>query len=178
MRTRLIQHKCITNYGIIFKLSFALVCFITLLAILHITNAQNSQQDYLNAHNTPRAQVGVGNMVWNTTVAAYAQNYANARSVDCSLVNSGGPYGENLASSSSATLTGTAAVNLWVAEKPYYDHSTNTCATGRVCTHYTQVVWSNSNQLGCARVQCTNNGWWFVVCSYYPPGNINGQSPY
>ncbi|KAI3509457.1 hypothetical protein L2E82_25041 [Cichorium intybus] len=161
-----------------FRFSFTLVCFLTL-AILQTINAQNSQQDYLDAHNAARAQVmGVGNnMVWNATVAAYAQNYANQRIGDCNLVHSGGPYGENLAKGS-GTFTGTAAVNLWVAEKTYYDYATNTCASGYVCGHYTQVVWRNSNQLGCARVQCTNNSWWFVICSYYPRGNYVGQSPY
>ncbi|PWA57266.1 pathogenesis-related protein 1B [Artemisia annua] len=158
-----------------FKLSFALICLLAL-SIFHSTHAQNSQQDYLNAHNTARSQVGVGNVVWNATVAIYAQNYANQRKVDCSLVQSGGPYGENLATGS-ATLTGTAAVNLWVAEKQYYTYSTNTCASGHVCEHYTQVVWSNSGQIGCARVQC-NNGLWFVICNYHTPGNVPGQSPY
>ncbi|KAJ0561285.1 putative CAP domain-containing protein [Helianthus annuus] len=52
----------------------------------------------------------------------------------------------------SGTFTGTAAVHLWVAEKSYYDYTTNTCASGHVCRHYTQVVWRNSVQLGCARV--------------------------
>ncbi|KAD5317938.1 hypothetical protein R6Q59_033267 [Mikania micrantha] len=157
--------------------TFALICFLTSLAMLPITHAQNSQQDYLDAHNAARAQVSVGNMVWNTTVAAYAQSYANQRIGDCNMVHSGGPYGENLAEGS-GTFTGTAAVNLWVNEKTYYDYTTNTCASGHTCGHYTQVVWRNSVQLGCARVQCTNNGWWFVICSYYPPGNYIGQAPY
>nr|GEU59133.1 reverse transcriptase domain-containing protein [Tanacetum cinerariifolium] len=90
-----------------FKLSFALICFLTL-AILHTsTHAQNSQQDYLNCHNAARAQVGVANVTWNATVAAYAQNYANQRLADCNLVHSGGPYGENLAEGS-GTFTGVA----------------------------------------------------------------------
>ncbi|KAL8208910.1 hypothetical protein R6Q57_008322 [Mikania cordata] len=137
--------------------TFALICFLTSLAMLPITHAENSQQDYLDAHNAARAQVGVGNMVWNTTVAAYAQSYANQRIGDCNMVHSGGPYGENLAEGS-GTFTGTAAVNLWVNEKTYYDYTTTTCASGHTCGHYTQVVWRNSVQLGCARVQCTNNG--------------------
>ncbi|KAD5317937.1 hypothetical protein E3N88_17883 [Mikania micrantha] len=157
--------------------TFALISFLISLAMLPITHAQNSQQDYLDAHNAARAQVGVGNMVWNTTVAAYAQSYANQRIGDCNMVHSGGPYGENLAEGS-GTFTGTVAVNLWVNEKTYYDYTTNTCASGHGCGHYTQVVWRNSVQLGCARVQCTNNGWWFVICSYYPPGNYVGQAPY
>ncbi|KAL8199854.1 hypothetical protein R6Q57_013422 [Mikania cordata] len=158
------------------KLQFALICFLTL-ATFHSTHAQNSPQDYLNAHNAARANVGVGNMAWNATLAYYAQNYANQKKNDCNLVHSNGPYGENLAKGSGEFMTGTAAVNLWVDEKTWYDHASNTCATGKVCGHYTQVVWRKSNQLGCGRVQCAN-GWYFVICSYYPRGNIIGQSPY
>ncbi|XP_076919362.1 pathogenesis-related leaf protein 4-like [Bidens hawaiensis] len=159
-----------------FKLQFAVMCFLSL-AMFQSTHAQNSQGDYLNAHNAARAQVGVGNMVWSPTLAAYAQNYANQRARDCNLIHSGGPYGENLAKGGGA-FSGTAAVNLWVNEKADYNHNSNTCASGKVCGHYTQVVWRNSNQLGCARVQCANNGGWFIICSYNPPGNYVGQSPY
>ena len=153
----------------------ALLCFMGL-ALAHICCAQNSPQDYLNAHNTARAQVGVGPMSWDNTVAAYAQNYANQRIGDCNLVHSGGPYGENLAWGSGTPLTGTAAVNMWVGEKPYYNYNSNSCVGGE-CRHYTQVVWRNSVHLGCARVQC-NNGGWFVTCNYDPRGNIIGQRPF
>ncbi|XP_027338874.1 pathogenesis-related protein 1-like [Abrus precatorius] len=73
------------------------------------SNAQNSPQDYLNAHNTARSQVGVGPMTWDATVASYAQNYVNTLKGSCKLVHSGGRYGENLAWSS-GDLTGIAAV--------------------------------------------------------------------
>ena len=147
------------------------------LALAHTSCAQNSQQDYLNAHNTARSQVGVGAMTWDNTLATYAQNYANQRKADCNLVHSGGPYGENIAWGS-PSLTGTGAVNMWVAEKADYDYNSNTCASGKVCGHYTQVVWRNSVRLGCGRVQCNNNKGWFVICSYDPRGNYNGQRPY
>ncbi|CAH2036306.1 unnamed protein product [Thlaspi arvense] len=141
------------------------------------SNAQNTAQDYLNAHNTARSQVQVANVVWDAAVAAYAQNYANARKSDCNLVHSDGPYGENLAKGSNGTFTGISAVNLWVKEKPYYNYTTNSC-TGGQCLHYTQVVWRNSVKIGCARVQCTNSLWWFVTCNYDEPGNYIGEYPY
>lgn len=151
-----------------------LVCLVSL-ALVHPSHAQNSQQDYLNAHNAARSQVTVANIIWDNTVAAYALNYANSRISDCNLVHSNGPYGENLAKGS-GSFTGTAAVNLWVAEKPYYDYASNSCVGGQ-CLHYTQVVWRNSVRVGCARVKCTN-GWWFVSCNYDPPGNYIGERPY
>ncbi|KAK2987450.1 hypothetical protein RJ640_018587 [Escallonia rubra] len=86
------------------------------------------------------------------------------------------PYGENLAKGS-GDFTGKAAVDLWVGEKQYYDYNSNSCASGKVCGHYTQVVWRKSARVGCARVRC-NNGWWFITCNYDPPGNYVGQRPY
>ncbi|BFG42185.1 hypothetical protein CerSpe_284590 [Prunus speciosa] len=156
-------------------LCIVLLCLVSL--VLHPSHAQNSQQDYLNAHNVARKQVSVPNITWDSTVEAYAQNYANSRAAECNLVHSNGTYGENLAKGS-GSFTGTAAVNLWVAEKPNYNYTSNSCVGGQQCLHYTQVVWKNSVRLGCARVQCTNSGWWFVTCNYDPPGNYVGQRPY
>uniref|UniRef100_A0A7N2MZW1 SCP domain-containing protein n=1 Tax=Quercus lobata TaxID=97700 RepID=A0A7N2MZW1_QUELO len=127
------------------KISLALICLVGL-AQLQTSHAQNSQQDYLNAHNVARAQVRVPNITWDSTVATYAQNYANSRIGDCNLVHSNsrigdcnlvhsnGSYGENLAKGS-GSFTGTAAVNLWVAEKNCYDYNSNTCVFGdSACT--------------------------------------------
>lgn len=158
------------------KASNVLICFIFFALVFPYSHAQNSQTDYLNAHNSARSQVGVSAITWNTTLENYAQNYANQRISDCNLVHSNGPYSENIAKGS-GSFTGTTAVNLWVGEKPYYDYNTNSCTGGKECRHYTQVVWQNSIRLGCARVLCTN-GWWFVICSYDPPGNYIGQRPY
>lgn len=144
------------------------------LALVHVSHAQNSQQDYLNAHNAARAEVGVSSMTWDDTVAGYAQNYANQRSTDCKMEHSEGSYGENLASGT--VISGADAVNMWVSVKQFYDHNSNTCNGGE-CRRYSQVVWGSSVRLGCARVQC-NSGDFFVTCNYDPPGNYEGQSPY
>ncbi|RWR76439.1 LEAF RUST 10 DISEASE-RESISTANCE LOCUS RECEPTOR-LIKE PROTEIN KINASE-like protein 2.4 [Cinnamomum micranthum f. kanehirae] len=155
------------------NLSVAMMC-VTGLALVHISLAQNSPQDYLNAHNAARNQVGVGPLVWDNTVAAYAQDYAKQRMGDCSLTHSNGPYGENLFWGSGAEFTATQAVNSWVNEKQDYDYNTNTCAAGKQCGHYTQVVWGNSTRLGCARVKC-DSGAIFITCNYDPPGNYVGS---
>ncbi|KAL2927625.1 Pathogenesis-related protein 1 [Bienertia sinuspersici] len=149
---------------------------IAILGLAQICNAQNSPQDYVNAHNAARAAVGVGNLHWDNKVAAYAQQYANKRKGDCALQHSGGPYGENIAVGG-GDFTGTDAVKLWVAEKANYTYSSNTCAPNAQCGHYTQVVWRNSVRLGCARVKC-NTGSFFITCNYDPRGNIVGRKPY
>ncbi len=48
--------------------------------------------------------------------------------------------------------------------------------------HFSQIVWRNTQQVGCATVQCAslandNSGArpYFTVCDYAPPGNFGGQ---
>ena len=156
------------------KISLAIVCVISLANMVHVSLAQNSPQDYLNAHNAARARVGVGPMRWDAKVASYAQNYVNKIKGSCKLVHSGGPYGENLAWGSN-DLSGTAAVNMWVAEKTKYDYNSNSCVGGE-CRHYTQVVWSNSVRLGCAKVRC-NNGLPLSVATTTPQATMSISVP-
>ncbi|KAL9371188.1 hypothetical protein Peur_036328 [Populus x canadensis] len=135
---------------------FLLAAYLMASVSVNITLAQNSPQDYVNAHNAVRAEVGVGPITWNNTVAAYAQKYANSRVENCELEHSGGPYGENIAEGY-GNLNGVDAVKMWASEKPFYSHDTNSCV-GDECLHYTQVVWRKSVHLGCGRAKC-KNGW-------------------
>ena len=78
------------------------------------------------------------------------------------------------------------AVAAWAGEASDYDYSRNTCAAGKECGHYTQIVWANTLRAGCAHQLCTSNSpfgnsapqWDFWVCDYEPPGNFIGQRPY
>ncbi|CAK8530391.1 unnamed protein product [Lathyrus sativus] len=159
--------------------SFFLLCVLALSFIVgsHVAHAQDSPTDYVNAHNAARSVVGVSHIVWDDTVAAFAQSYANQRK-DCQLIHSGddGGYGENL-SMSTGGMSGTDAVKYWVDEKSYYDYNSNSCAAGKMCGHYTQVVWKNTVRIGCAKVKCENGGT-FITCNYDPPGNYIGERPY
>ncbi|CAN7015733.1 unnamed protein product [Brassica rapa subsp. trilocularis] len=74
-------------------------------------------------------------------------------------------------------MSGVEAVNMWVSEQADYDYGSNTCASGKQCGHYTQIVWKNSARLGCAKVSC-DNGQTFITCNYDPQGNFVGQWPY
>lgn len=110
-------------------------------------------------------------------VAGYARNYAKRHARDRTrFINSDGPYGENLAWTF-PNLTGTEAANMWVEEKPDYNYNSNSCEPGKVCGHYTQVVWCNSLRLGCAKAQCTTGGT-LITCNYDLLGNYVGEKPY
>jgi hypothetical protein len=48
--------------------------------------------------------------------------------------------------------------------------------------HFTQLVWKATKSMGCGRFDCNGqNGdkgaadGWFVVCEYWPPGNVETQ---
>ncbi|KAF3440984.1 hypothetical protein FNV43_RR19270 [Rhamnella rubrinervis] len=153
-----------------FYFPLSLFCF-TGLVLRHVYAfpVRNPNQDFVDAHNAARAQVGVGPLSWNHTLAAYALNFPTRNGT------LGGPYGENLAEGY-GLMTGEEAVKFWLTEKQYYDYHSNSYVEDE-CLHFTLVVWQKSVHLGCARIKC-HNGWMFVICSYDPPGNIEGQRPY
>lgn len=138
-----------------------------------------------SAHNSYRKAEGVGlpDMTWDATVAAYSKSKAEylANSGGCKLDHNIGPtkpsnYGENLYWSSRSTVEAATAIKAWYDEKQYYTYATNSCSN--VCGHYTQVVWKDSTKLGCYAATCPNNGGVIFACNYTPAGNYVGQKPY
>lgn len=136
-------------------------------------------------HNRVRAleNASLPNLSWDATVGAYSKSKVEYLANNgCQLSHTAGPtnpgYGENLFWGSGSSWTVTDAVNSWYSEKSNYTYSTNSCTSGKVCGHYTQVVWKNSTALGCYLAACPNNGGMIIGCNYNPPGNYSGQKPY
>ncbi|KAI9697588.1 MAG: hypothetical protein M1836_004538 [Candelina mexicana] len=120
------------------------------------------------AHNLYRTQHNASALNWNTTLATYASQHAQ----NCQFKHSGGPYGENLAA---GYPNATSSVAAWGDERALYNflHQGFSEATG----HFTQVVWKGTRDVGCGRVDCGGRNevpGWYVVCEYYPPGNVEG----
>ncbi len=64
----------------------------------------------------------------------------------------------------------------WMKEKANHNYATGTCATGKVCGHYTQVMWAKSTKLGCGLNKCPGLKWSStIVCNYAPGGNSGGK---
>ncbi|XWS32045.1 hypothetical protein CRYUN_Cryun23aG0127500 [Craigia yunnanensis] len=138
---------------------------------------QSEKQQFLNAHNKVRANAGEPLFVWDETLASYARTWANKRILDCSMIHSLGPYGENIFWGGRDHWTPKDAVKSWVKEHKFYNRKTNACLPGKLCGHYTQIVWRDSIKVGCARVKCLNGGI-FMICSYDPPGNYVNENPF
>jgi pathogenesis-related protein 1 len=143
------------------------------------------------AHNAVRAGVGVGPLSWDGALAATAAAWAATCTDTVAPIglldhnpnrSSGHPWyvGENIyASSGAGAATASAAVGAWAAEVADYTYATNSCAPGKVCGHYTQVVWAATTRVGCARRECPALTYQStIVCDYGPGGNVNGSKPY
>ena len=129
----------------------------------------------LAAHNTVRARVSVAPLSWSNRLAASAQDWANtllARRQFMHRPNSA--YGENLFEIEGAAASSALVVEAWAAESRNYNHSSNQCRG--VCGHYTQVIWRDTREVGCAVARGGGREVW--VCEYDPPGNWVGRRPY
>lgn len=84
----------------------------------------------------------------------------------------GGPTGENLAA---GYPNATASIDAWGTERDEYDFKK--AEFSHETGHFTQVVWKDTTSVGCGRRECDGRGGspgWYVVCEYYPPGNVIG----
>ncbi|KAG6498471.1 pathogenesis-related protein 1A-like [Zingiber officinale] len=136
-------------------------------------------REYLQAHNQVRVAEGEAPLEWDPEVARYARRWASNRRLDCAMVHSQGPYGENIFwGAVGASWTPDLAVDAWAEEAAYYDRATNTCEEGQMCGHYTQMVWNSTAKVGCALVECFADAGYIVICNYDPPGNYVGESPF
>ncbi|MQL84965.1 hypothetical protein Taro_017486 [Colocasia esculenta] len=127
---------------------------------------------------TPRAAAWVSRRCRGTTPSPPTRGGMRTRgsgSGDCQLKHSGGPYGENLFVGWGRELSAADAGKAWVDERQHYNCRSNSCASRQVCGHYTQVVWSSSTRIGCARVKCSNGGI-FITCNYSPPGTSSASA--
>jgi pathogenesis-related protein 1 len=145
----------------------------------------------LTAHNNARKNDVPGNtgsplanLEWDDGLSTASQTYAeNLAKTKCGSIahdDNRGDVGENLSQGSATDASappqsGADAVAAWVTEKADYTYASNTCAPGKACGHYTQVVWRDTTKVGCGRATCTagemiNTVW---VCRYSPAGNVN-----
>jgi uncharacterized protein YkwD len=135
-------------------------------------------QEIVDAHNAWRSPLGLQPLQWSDELAAISLDWAEQLAAAEVMEHSHSPgYGENLAEGLNTFFSPAQVVNLWGDEVADYDYETNTCLPGKMCGHYTQVVWDTTTEVGCATIRKDNN-WEIWVCTYNPPGNYVGQRPF
>lgn len=151
---------------------------------------EEQRREVLAAHNRWRAGVGVPPLVWSQALAQSADRWAAQldQGGKCELSHSDAPgLGENLYWASPVrwstglvtlqALRPAFVVDAWGGESADYQPESGACRAGRACGHYTQVVWRDTREVGCARQVCggVEQVW---VCQYLPAGNVLGQRPF
>ncbi len=132
-------------------------------------------RDMTDAHNAVRVRLGLPALRWSDELAAEAQRWANTLAARNELMHDGSDkHGQNLFDIFNGGANPWRVVSAWAAESRYYNARTNTCS--RRCGHYTQMVWRDTKELGCAVARHGNREVW--VCDYAPVGNVIGERPY
>ncbi|XP_010642713.1 C-type lectin domain family 18 member C isoform X3 [Fukomys damarensis] len=143
----------------------------------------------LSLHNRLRSRVqppaaNMRRMDWNESLAQLAQARAalcGTPAPDPAPVPRHTPQmGWNMHLLPEGLVSFTGVVNLWFAEGQRYSYEAAECARNATCTHYTQLVWATSSQLGCGRHLCSMGKAVMeaFVCAYSPGGNweVNGKT--
>ncbi len=143
----------------------------------------NFDDRVLAAHNRERDVMGVSPLRWNAELAAGAQDWANHLSengkFEHSPIRPGNPEGENIWGGTPDAFGPESMVGLWIEEKEYFQPGTfpANSTSGNVAdvSHYTQVVWRRTGEVGCGLGN--KGGEEILVCRYSWPGNIVGRRP-
>jgi uncharacterized protein YkwD len=156
------------------------------LAVLTMVSPASARDDFakaiLDAHNRERAAVHVPSLVWDSDLAAdaavWAKHLADSGRFEHSSFEARKGEGENLWEGTRGGFAPGEMVGAWIAEKTYFDGGAfRTGVTrGHVTGHYTQMIWRNTNAVGCAMAGARDID--VLVCRYSPAGNVVGETPY
>ncbi|XP_032898413.1 peptidase inhibitor 16-like isoform X2 [Amblyraja radiata] len=139
----------------------------------------------VDAHNRFRSEVPDATNMLRIKWDAHLEKIATKYSKKCAWKHNPnrGRVGENLYATNGALIPA-KGVEDWYMEIYDYDYNTMVCTAGKMCGHYTQVVWANTEKVGCNVNFCDklhgldNKNLTILVCNYSPPGNVIGAKPF
>ncbi|MEG3164893.1 CAP domain-containing protein [Sphingomonas sp. PB2P19] len=139
----------------------------------------------MQGHARARAAVGVPPLAWSDTLAASARGYAETMARTGRFEHAVQPMGpgregENLWTGTRYAYAYPEMIGHWVAERKDFVNGATPgfSRTGRWedVAHYTQIVWRETTQVGCAMASSRTED--YLVCRYSPPGNVVGERVY
>lgn len=144
----------------------------------------NWEARVLETQNRERAQLGLAPFRWDNRLASSAQGWADhlaqTGAFEHAPENRVSPEGENLWAGTKGYYPAEAMVGGWLAEKRDFRPGVfpGNSRTGRIedVGHYTQIVWRDSDAVGCAMARSRSED--LLVCRYSPAGNWVGERPY
>jgi hypothetical protein len=137
--------------------------------------------DWLEAHNDAREDVGLAPLAWSDRLAADAQQWARHLARN-NLYDHASPQqrkgqGENLWRGSRGHWDARTKIGFFIAEKRHFrpGNFPEVSRTGRWSdvAHYTQIIWPQTREVGCALAHTATDE--VLVCRYWPAGNVWGQ---
>lgn len=138
----------------------------------------------LAAHNTERLRLGLKPFTWRAKLAGDAKKWAQTLAVsnmfEHAPVAANGGEGENLWYGTRDAYTPEEMIGFFIDERKAFKRGTfpDVSTTGRWqdVGHYTQLVWQDTREVGCAIV--SNRTRDYLVCRYAPAGNFIGKPVY
>lgn len=136
------------------------------------------REEMLRGQNALRARHHAPALTADPELESYAQRWADHLAATGNFEHSRGPYGENLyyvesTSGLDSVEAARQAVRDWGSEAAKYRYGSGFSST---TGHFTQMVWVETKRLGCAMSR-KGADQVYVVCSYDPPGNVQGEFP-
>jgi hypothetical protein len=133
-------------------------------------------------HNQIRGSAGVGPLVWDPSLAAAADAYAQQLAMTSSWGHSPNSaregQGENLWMGTRGAFSVDQMVGAWASERRLFRRGAfpQVSRTGnwQDVGHYTQMIWASSTRVGCAIRSSGRND--YLVCRYSPGGNVMGSA--
>lgn len=141
------------------------------------------EQAIINRHNywrgqlNPPAVVPERNLTWNSDLAKTAERWAaqcKASHDTSQNRNDPGTYsyvGQNICVAS-YDQPWTDCIDSWAGERAQWQYGLGPTSTGADVGHYTQIIWADTQQVGCGKAYCQGSWAYQLVCNYGPGGNI------
>jgi len=132
-------------------------------------------------HNVERRRLGKSPLAWSNKLASEAKEWADHLAAIERLEHASNDErhgaGENLWMGSTGAYSAGQMMGAFISERKLYHAGifpdVSTTGSWRDVGHYTQVIWGETTEVGCAVAKGHSND--VLVCRYWPAGNTYGK---